>query len=232
MLLPAPTNATRSVTAFTLVIIAAAAVLAERGTSDDALIERFLQHPSELHTYDATRHLEASSLGHRGWIDARTHYSPADGFTFAVTASGGSGIIDNHVLRPILQREKDMIASGETSKSALDRTNYDFAAGERDANDMPRILLRPRRHEETLIDGSVVVAESGDLVRLEGRLARNPSFWVKHADIVRSYARIGGANVPIKLESVAEMRIFGRATMTMSYAYTNIDGQQVASEAK
>ena len=29
---------------------------------------------------------------------------------------------------------------------------------------------------------------------VEGRLAKNPSFWVKRADIVRSYARIAGAN--------------------------------------
>lgn len=231
---PRPSSAEprRSLAGLALVIIAAATLFAAPAAADDELIERFLQHPSELHTYEATRRMEAASLGHSGWIEARTRYSPSDGFTFTVTASGGSGIINTHVLRPILQREKEMIASGDSSKSALDRRNYDFAAGAHETDGMPRILLRPRRREETLIDGSVLVAETGDIIRLEGRLAKNPSFWVKHADIVRSYARIAGANVPIKLESVAEMRIFGRATMTMTYAYTNIDGQQVASESK
>jgi hypothetical protein len=122
-----------------------------------------------------------------------------------------------------------MIASGDSSKSALDRNNYEFAAGERETDGTPRILLRPRRREETLIDGSVLVAETGDIIRLEGRLARNPSFWVKRANVVRSYARIGGANVPVRLESIAEMRLFGRATMTMTYTYSNIDGQNVAN---
>ena len=223
------TNATRFVTAFILVVVGASALLAARAPADDNLIDRFLQHPSELHTYEAVRHMEAASLGHSGWIEARTHYAPADGFTFTVTASGGSGIINNHVLRPILQREKEMIATGDSSKSALDKRNYDFAAGERDADGTPRILLHPLRREETLIDGSVLVGDSGDITRLEGRLAKNPSFWVKRADIVRSYARIAGANVPVKLESVAEMRIFGRATMTMTYAYSNIDGQNVSN---
>jgi hypothetical protein len=232
MRLPAPTDSARIFAALALIIVGAAVMLARRAPGDDELLDRFLKHPSELHAYDAIRHLEAESLGHRGWIDARTHYSPSEGFSFTVIDSGGSGIINNRVLRPILQREKEMIATGESSKSALDANNYDFAAGERDTDGKPRILLKPRRREETLIDGSVLVADTGDIIRLEGRLAKNPSFWVKRANVVRSYERIAGANVPVKLESVADMRLFGRATMTMTYRYSNIDGQKVENEVK
>ncbi len=207
-------------------IVACAAVFA-RDVSGDQAIERFLAHPSELHTYEAVRHLEASSLGHRGWIDAKTRYAPGDGFSYEVTATGGSQFIDNHVLRPILQREKEMIQTGDTSKSALDRSNYEF--GEGAAQDgFATILMRPKRREETLIDGSILVApDSGHIVRLQGKLAKNPSFWVKRADVVRSYAIVGDANVPVRLETVADLRLFGKAVLTMTYDYSTVDGQNV-----
>jgi hypothetical protein len=72
--------------------------------------------------------------------------------------------------------------------------------------------------------------EDGELVRIEGRLARNPSFWVKHVDIVRSYARIGGAVLPVTLESRAQLRMLGPASLRMTYEYTEIDGQPVGTK--
>jgi hypothetical protein len=215
-----------------VVLLASAAICgisAQDAPPTSDVVQRFLAHPSELHTYDAVRHLEASSLGHRGWIDAKTHYSPTDGFVYTVIASGGSAFIDNHVLRPILEREKEMIESGDSSKSALDGTNYDFRESNGIADGLTRILMHPKRREETLIDGSaLVVPDSGSIVKLEGRLAKSPSFWVKHADVVRSYAVVGGATVPVRLESIADIRLFGRALLTMTYDYSSIDGRAVA----
>jgi hypothetical protein len=69
--------------------------------------------------------------------------------------------------------------------------------------------------------------ESGDLVRVEGRLARNPSFWVRRVDIVRTYERIEGALVPVAVESVAHVRFFGTSTLRMTYQYSEIDGRAV-----
>jgi len=193
------------------------------------VVQRFLGHPSELHPYEAMRHLEAESLGHSGWLDATTRYSAQDGFSYTVTASGGSGFINNHVLKPILQREKQMIESGDSSQSALDEHNYTFSDGADDADGLATILLQPRRREETLIDGAIHVhPESGRIARLEGKLAKSPSFWIKRADVVRSYEMLGGANVPVRLETVADMRIFGKAQMRMTYVYASINGATIA----
>ena len=203
--------------------------MAHGAAADSPVVERFLQRPSELHTYDATRHLEAGALGRRGWADARTRYSPADGFTYEIVASGGTGFIVNRVLRSLLDREKEAIETGDSAKSAVDPTNYDLAEGPPEPEGLARILMRPKRREETLIEGSMLVAAGSGLpVRLEGKLAKNPSFWVKRADIVRSYATIAGATVPVRLESTANIRIFGKSTLTMTYTYSSIDGRSVS----
>jgi hypothetical protein len=67
----------------------------------------------------------------------------------------------------------------------------------------------------------------GDLVRIEGRLAKNPSFWVKKVDVVREYQRIGGAVLPVALQSTAQVRFLGPSTLRMTYDYTAIDGRPV-----
>ena len=68
----------------------------------------------------------------------------------------------------------------------------------------------------------------GGLVRLQGRLAKSPSFWLKHVDIVRHYDRICGAIVPVALESQAQLRPLGAATLRMTYTYLEINGRRVA----
>ena len=67
----------------------------------------------------------------------------------------------------------------------------------------------------------------GELVRLEGRLAKSPSFWVKSVDIVRSYDRIDGVVVPVALDVSATLRLLGPATLHMTYAYSEIKGRPV-----
>ena len=43
----------------------------------------------------------------------------------------------------------------------------------------------PRRKERILVSGSMSLQPSdGGLVRLQGRLAKSPSFWIKNVDIV------------------------------------------------
>ena len=70
----------------------------------------------------------------------------------------------------------------------------------------------------------------GRLVRLEGRLAKSPSFWAKNVDIVRRYQCIHGAVVPVELNSTAQLRFLGGATFRMTYAYSQINGQPVTQQ--
>jgi len=94
-----------------------------------------------------------------------------------------------------------------------------------------RLFVTPKREERTLIDGTLLITEGdADLVRVTGRLAKNPSFWTKRVDIVRTYGRIAGIRVPLSIESVAQVRIAGPSAMTMTYRYDMVNGRTVTHE--
>jgi hypothetical protein len=92
--------------------------------------------------------------------------------------------------------------------------------------------MSPRRKERALVAGVMLLRpDQGELVRVEGRLAKNPSFWVRNVDIVRKYERIRGVVVPVSMDSKAHIRFLGAATFHMTYKYSEINGQQVQTPA-
>lgn len=213
-----------------LALVSAPAARATVPNDADHSIKQFLAQDDTQHPYRATRRLEAQNGSRSGWLEAVTEYSPATGFRYEITAEGGSGYIRGKVLRAVLNGERDVIERGETGRSSLARSNYTFQADGIDADGLANVLLSPRRKERVLVSGTMFLEPmAGDLVRLQGRLAKNPSFWVKNVDIIRTYERIEGAVVPVALETKAHVRFLGAATLRMTYSYSEIDGQQVSS---
>jgi len=200
-----------------------------RATVPDAAeqpIKQFLAQDDTQPTYRAVRRLEAENGSRTGWVEAITDYSPETGFRYEITAEGGSGFIRSKVLKAVLDGEREVIAQGETARSSLDLVNYRFQANGIDADGHANVLLSPRRKERVLVSGMMALnATDGALVRLQGRLAKNPSFWVKNVDIVRSYERIDGKVVPVSLVTKAQVRFLGEATLHMTYVYSEIDGR-------
>jgi hypothetical protein len=194
-------------------------------------MRRFLAQDDAQPKYRAVRRLDATNGNRRGWMEVVTEYSPQTGFRYEVTAEGGSGHIRRKVLRAVLDGEREAIESGETSRSSLCEDNYAFKPVGVDPDGLAVVRLFPRRQEYVLVAGTMYLRTGGDLVRLEGRLAKSPSFWVKDVDIVRSYERIGGVVMPVALESSAQLRLLGSARLHMTYEYLEIDGRVVASAA-
>ena len=189
-------------------------------------LRQFLAQDDAQPSYRAVRHLEARNGRRFGWVDAITDYSPDAGFRYEITAEGGSGFV-RHKLKSVLEAEQDVIASGETSRSSIDLTNYTFEPEGVGPDGLAHILLSPRREDRVLVRGRMALTVTdGELVRLQGRLAKHPSFWVKDVDIVRIYRRLCGEVVPVRLDSTAQLRFFGEATFRMTYAYSEIAGQK------
>jgi hypothetical protein len=200
-----------------------------------SIASKFISTPVEpLRQFRALRHLEATNkrFNKHGWMDVRTELSLENHFSFEVLAEGGSSYIRKKVLLPILEGERDIVSRGDATRSSLTTTNYDFAAEEPTGSGVVRLTVRPLRNEMTLIDGALFVTETdADLVRFEGQLAKNPSFWTRRVDIVRRYGRVAGVRVPLGVESVAQIRIVGRSEMTMTYHYEMVNGQVVDSSS-
>ena len=216
-----------------VLILAAALPLSVRATPPsptDNSIRQFLARDHTQRAYKGTRRLEAANGDRTGWIQATTEYSQQNGFEYQVTAEGGSEYIRNKVLRPVLEGERSAFLKGEAARSALAHANYTFEAHGIDADGLVNIRLSPRRKERMLVAGTMFLSpDDGALVRLQGRLAKSPSFWVKSVQIVRSYKRINNVVLPVRLETNARLKLLGPATLRMTYAYSEIDGHPVAA---
>ena len=204
--------------------------------SEYVAVERFLagiEKPPVA--YQARRRLEASSakLKESAWMEAITEYDPATGLTYSIVAQGGSERIRRRVLDAVLEAEQETSTRAERHKSTLSRANYTFDFNGHAGDGMLKMQLTPRRRDSRLVLGSALLtAKSGNLVRVEGRLSKSPSFWVRWVNVSRSYSPIGGAMMPVAIESTADVRIAGMSTFSMTYDYQMVDGHAINSAPK
>ena len=209
-----------------------AASLAARPVSIvKTIIERVVaRNDPPAQQYRALRRLEAQSdtLGGSAWLEAWTEVTPANGFKYEIVGEGGSGFVRGKVLRPWLESEQKMWADGDPERASLSLENYTFADNGMTPDGLAWLGVKSRRKDVLLVDGSIFVnADDGDLVRIEGRLSKSPSFWTRRVDVVRHYQRLGGVRVPILIESVAQVLIAGRSTFKMRYEYETVNSHRI-----
>jgi hypothetical protein len=195
------------------------------------VLERFLalDDPSPAE-YRALRHLDARSerLDSSAWMDVWTE-ADDDGFRYRIAAEGGSESIRKRVFRATLETERTLWASGDPDRAALTPANYVFE--DRGAEDgLAALTVKPKRKDILLVDGAIFLQPlDGDLVRVEGRLAKPPSFWIRRVEIVRRYERVNGIRMPVALDGVASVLIAGRSTFRMTYEYESVNRQHIGT---
>ncbi|HYM26494.1 MAG TPA: hypothetical protein VEU08_24920 [Vicinamibacterales bacterium] len=195
-----------------------------------SILQRFfaIDDPNPV-SYRALRHLDAQN-GHfdsSAWMDVWTE-ADARGFRYTIVGEDGSDYIRDHVFRETLKSESGMWASGAPDRAGFTRQNYEFEVRDSRADGLARLAVKPRRKDVLLVDGSIFLdPHDGDLVLLEGRLSKSPSFWARRVDIVREYRRFAGVRMPIRLESVATVLIAGKSTFRMTYEYESVNGRRV-----
>ena len=184
--------------------------------------------------YVALRRLEAENerSGRQGWMDVRTTLTKDGVFSVDFLDEGGSEQIRNKVLRAALESEQELIARRQSAPA--DQPTYECAEPELDESGLMRVPLRPRRKDVNLVFGSLFLQPStGDPVRMMGRLAKNPSFWVSQVDVDWFYERVHqNVVLPVSLRSTAKVKIFGPSTFSMTYDYVSVDGQPVAASTR
>ena len=159
-------------------------------------------------------------------MDAWTEEDATGGFRYHVASEGGSGYIRRRVFLAALEGEQKMWRSGEPDRAALDETNYELEE-HGPTDDLVAVSVKPRRKDILLFEGSIFVKPDGDLIRLEGRLSKTPSFWTRRVEVIRRYGRVAGVRVPLEMESVAQVLIAGRSTFHMTYEYETVNDQHV-----
>jgi hypothetical protein len=206
-----------------------AAIAAEADDSVEDLIQRVVAQTTQPGiSVRARRHLEAGTVTgkHRGWMDVETAVSPSGAFKWNVLDEGGSERTREKVLRAVLAEETEAWRAGVRDDAALSLANYEFVA-----ISATRLELKPRRADSKLITGVLTVNGEGQPVLLEGRLAKSPSFWVRSVTIVKRYARFGSVSLPVEIESLADVKIFGKSSFSMRYTYSAVNGRSVGHTA-
>jgi hypothetical protein len=131
---------------------------------------------------------------------------------------------------PALEAEQKMWTSGESESAAVTPANYVFVDPGEQSNGLVSLIVKPRRKHLLLVDGWIFVRpEDGELMRVEGRLSKTPSFWTKRVDIEWCYQRFAGIRMPVTLNSVANVLMFGRSEFRIRYEYETINGQRVGN---
>jgi hypothetical protein len=132
-----------------------------------------------LTQYRAFRRMHArhDKFNQEAWIDAWTEVDGAS-FKYEITSERGSDYIRNKVLRAILAREQDLINNGEAGRAEITAENYAFEEPGAQEDGFRYVLLKAKRKDMLLVNGRMVLNSQGtELLRVEGTLAKNPSFW-------------------------------------------------------
>ena len=201
--------------------------------SPPPLLQRFLalDDPPAV-SYRALRHLDARNdhFESSAWMDVWTDADRQHGFRYEILSAGGSEYIRSRVFLATLETERRMWTSGEPERAALTPDNYVFEDRGRSLDGLAGLDVRPRRKDVLLFEGSIFLRpDDADLVRIEGRLSKTPSFWTRKVEIVRWYRRVAGVRMPVALETVANLLVAGRSTFTMTYDYESVNGQRIGS---
>ena len=186
-----------------------------------------------LTQYRAYRRMHARNehFGQEAWLEAWTEFDE-HGFRYTIVSETGSDYMRNKVLKAVLKREQELVADGDCHRSDLTPDNYEFQdVQQRDGERY--VTLKPKRKDVLLVDGRMVLSQDGrELLRVEGRLAKNPSFWTSLVDIIRHYARLDGVRVPVATESIAKVKFAGVAYLDVHYEYETINGRPVSVAAR
>jgi hypothetical protein len=160
---------------------------------------------------DAAKHGEFALL--------RTYTQQPRNLTFDTISYTGDGFVKNNVIVRYLQSEVAHATKDDPSATALTENNYKFAfKGSQTINghDAYVFQLKPHHRRPGLFKGRFYLdSASGSLLRMEGRLAKSPSLFIRSIDFTQDFEDIDGFTLPTHLQSVTRTHLIGRAIVNV-----------------
>jgi hypothetical protein len=192
------------------------------------LREKALAGYTALRTYRAAN---GDSSDRKAEMQVKVVYSSPATKDFTIVSEDGSEFIRSKVFKRAMETEKEALGPELKQRSALTSENYLFLlVGQEILRGRRCYVLdaNPKRKDKLLVHGKVWV-DSSDyaVVRIQGELVKPPSFFLRKARITRDYAKVSDFWLPQRDESVSQLLVLGKSTMTVNYYDYNISGQQV-----
>jgi hypothetical protein len=196
----------------------------------DAIVQKMMvanaRRNERLRSFTGKRSYRVEYHGFPSGRDAEMQveatYIAPDQKSFKVTSESGSKLLINHVLMKLLESEKEYLKESNRQASELSPRNYKFSlAGTDHTADGDYYVLSVTPLEKTtfLYRGKIWV-DSNDfaVARIEGEPAKNPSLWISRTEIKHRYKKIGEFWLPASNESVTQVRVGGKAVLTIDYS--------------
>lgn len=140
---------------------------------------------------------------------------------FDIVSSSGWGGASKHVFNKLLQAETEASQPGSSEDSRVTPDNYSFRMLREEQIDGRKafvIELKPKREKKYLMAGTIWIdVEDYAIIRMQGKPAQNPSFWIKSVQLDRSYEKHGLFWLPVSNTSVSDVRIFGPTELKIEY---------------
>lgn len=151
---------------------------------------------------------------------------------FEVVSTTGSKMLADHVLRKLLEAEEE--ATADPGQTAPTTANYNFTLVDRqfvDGRLCYVLQVEPRTSSKLLYRGTIWVdAEDFAVTKIEAEPARNPSFWIRQTRIHHTNTKTGEFWLPERNESETDVRLGGRATLTIEYGPYKLQSSDLHDE--
>jgi outer membrane lipoprotein-sorting protein len=140
---------------------------------------------------------------------------------FETISETGWGSARKHVFPRLLEAETEASRPSLRERSRLIPENYVFEmVGTEYVDERPAyvIAIAPKTPNKYLMEARIWIdADEYAIVRIEGKPAKNPSFWTKSVHFVHKYEKRGSFWFPVSDRSVTDVRIFGSTEVTIEY---------------
>lgn len=195
------------------------ALLARDQLQSEALLEYTVRRTYQV--TDLNGKVHAEKIGHMA-------YRAPDEKTFVGTSERGSRLIRHFVLNPLIASDIEVASGKQRHDRSISPANYTLQLlGEQQVGPYRCFVAQatPKRREKHLFEGKVWIdVRDYAVVRIEGHPAKKLSFWIKRADFVRQYQKIGGFCfpqggfwLPQKDETFVQVRVCGMKVLTINH---------------
>jgi len=181
----------------------------------------------DYHGFPSGRHAEMT-------VEA-LYTSPAQK-DFRIVSESGSKVLLQHVLYRLLDSEKEALQNANRKQTAMSTENYTFryVTTEQGAEGKFYVLqVEPKIKNKFLYRGTIWVdAEDFAVARIEGKPAKNPSWWISSTEVHHRYSKVDRFWLPVHNESVTHVRVGGQAILTIEYTDYKIKTATAAASAR
>jgi len=144
-----------------------------------------------------------------------------DGTTHFQVVSKEGWNSGNNALRQVLETESEVSRPSMRPMSRITKDNYAFQMiGTVLLNGRTAYVIDviPKRQDVYLFQGRIWVdAEDYALARIDGQLAKTPSYWIRIVRFTLEYRKSGGFWFPCLSTSTSEVRMFGATDVTIRF---------------